>query len=143
MRFLIALLLALPAAKAGAQFGEEKPASPQEGLYRITKIILEDWLLGAEHEQTKVYFSAGFTYDPLPGVGAKKEGNGKNGKRGKNGKNGRKKGDKSAKEDPPKFVPSKDCKAWMVHVNWTPRLGDKMKLADAGDCRLKGSFAGR
>ena len=145
-RGLLGILLAISlSAVSFGQFEEtSRPVQPTEGVYQITKIILEENLIGAERVDTKVYISCGFTFDPLPKASnAKKEG--KNGKHGKKGKSKKGKGkDKDTKpEDSPKVTPSKDCKAWMIHVNWSPRLGDKMKLADVGDCRLKGSFAGR
>lgn len=138
-----AVLLALAGlASVGAtQLTDSPPPEFQPGVYLIRKIAIEESVLGAENIETKVYFSAGFTYEPLPKAAFEAD-RLKRGKNGGNGKSG-KRPKKLQPEQTPKFEPSKECKGWMIHVHWTPRVGDKAKLADAGRCRLKGSFAGR
>lgn len=133
----LSLLVAAAVSTAGfAQISQVTDGSAVDGVYLIKKIVTDQALLAAENVDTKVELSAAFTFDPLPAASKKK------------GKKGKKKSPPPAKppqeaKPPKKVAPSHDCKAWMVHVNWSPRVGDKMKLADAGECRLRGSFAGR
>jgi len=129
------LSLALPGLPFAQAAGEPKI----NGLYRITKISLEEAVLAAESLDTNTILTAVFTFDPLPSAAADHS----NAKSGNNARIKRPKARKPQADKPQKFAPSHDCKRWVLHVNWAPRVGDKMKIADAGNCHLKGSFAGR
>jgi len=135
LTLLLAVTLASSAVESFSQLGPGDGPQPQptDGVYLIKRVTIDDGSISAENVESKISVAAAFTFDPVPGSSAQKPAKHKKGR----------KGHKKAPEEAPKVVPSHDCKAWMIHVNWSPRVGDKVKIADAGQCHLKGSFAGR